>query len=158
MPKKSKTPPALNVNVTAGASDSAWAACIQHNTAALLTAAGITQAHLSVVLLEGRAMRALNKKSLGHDYVTDVITFDYSEGGAGKKPDSIDGEIFICPAEARRNARELAEPLAKEMLRYVVHGVLHLQGHDDASPAERLAMRAQEDHCLAACAHVWSQE
>lgn len=100
MPKKSKTPPALNVNVTAGAS-SAWAACIQHNTAALLTAAGITQAHLSVVLLEGRAMRALNKKSLGHDYVTDVITFDYSEGGAGKKPDSIDGEyLFARPKHA----------------------------------------------------------
>jgi probable rRNA maturation factor len=61
----------------------------------------------------------------------------------------IDGEIYICPAEARRNARLYGEPFKRELLRYLAHGILHLLGFDDASGVGRKRMRALEDELLA---------
>ncbi|MEI6437546.1 MAG: rRNA maturation RNase YbeY [Candidatus Omnitrophota bacterium] len=110
---------------------------------AMLTAAGVRSCDLSIVFLTGAEMRKLNRESLGHDYVTDVITFDL--GSVGKV---LEGEIYICPAEARRNAREFGEPVGRELLRYVAHGILHLLGHDDATRVKREAMRRQEDRLL----------
>ncbi|MBF0388401.1 MAG: rRNA maturation RNase YbeY [Candidatus Omnitrophica bacterium] len=109
----------------------------------ILRAAGSISYDLSVVFLTGPQMRALNRRALGHDHVTDVITFDL--GTRGKR---LEGEIYICPAEARRNAREYGEPFERELLRYVAHGILHLLGYDDATAVQREQMSRQEDILL----------
>ncbi|MBF0618910.1 MAG: rRNA maturation RNase YbeY [Candidatus Omnitrophica bacterium] len=110
----------------------------------MLKKCGVRRARLSIVLLSDKAMRALNKKALGHDYVTDVITFDLSS-------DVLEGEIYVCPGEAKRNAALYGEPVERELLRYVAHGILHLSGFDDASDKERLHMRIEEDRLLKSC-------
>lgn len=140
----------------------------------MLRESGVRKAQISIVFLGGAAMRRLNRRSLGHDYVTDVITFNLAgqTSDVGRqtrrktliKPGNfsfsasrltsdvsrltIDGEICICPAEARRNARLYGEPVEREVLRYVAHGILHLLGHDDGSRADRERMREGEEELL----------
>lgn len=118
-------------------------ASVKRAAQTFLAHAGIHQASLSIVFISAGAMRRLNKKSLGHDHVTDVITFDL--GGEGR---ILDGEIYICPAEAERNAGLYAAPVKKEIFRYLAHGILHLAGHDDATPRQRAVMRKAEDKLL----------
>ena len=128
----------------------------------MLKKARVGQADLSIVFLDGRAMRKLNRQALGHDYVTDVITFDLAghrtQGTGHKKLKRLvpcalcfvplEGEIYICPSEAKRNARVYGEPVEREILRYVAHGVLHLLGHDDRTSSDRDKMRKLEDKLL----------
>ena len=84
-------------------------------------------------------MRAINKKYLGHDYVTDVLTFDLGEAG---------GEIIICPQVACANAKAHRTSPSKEMVLYVIHGILHLAGFDDHRPRDILQMRRMEGKLL----------
>ena len=116
----------------------------------MLRAAGVSSFDLSIVFLTGPQMKALNRRALGHNYVTDVITFDLShhKSEIRNSPLMLEGEIYICPAEARRNAREYGEPFERELLRYAAHGILHLMGYDDATEAQRGRMRDQEDILL----------
>jgi rRNA maturation RNase YbeY len=58
------------------------------------------------------------------------------------------GEIYICPTEARRNARRYGEPFERELLRYIAHGILHLLGYDDRTRIQRERMRREEDALL----------
>ncbi|MBF0595342.1 MAG: rRNA maturation RNase YbeY [Candidatus Omnitrophica bacterium] len=122
----------------------------------MLVVSGVHSCDLSVVFLSGAQMRKLNRTSLGHDYVTDVITFDLREEGRGEREvgSGIEGEIYICPAEARRNARLYGEPYDRELLRYIAHGILHLLGYDDATPRLRDRMRREEDRLLRGCLRV----
>ena len=85
-----------------------------------------------------RRMRTINKKYLGHDYVTDVITFDL-EGSA---------EIIICPQVALSNAKIHGVSISKELLLYVIHGFLHLAGYDDHKPQDIVRMRLKEKQLL----------
>jgi rRNA maturation RNase YbeY len=85
----------------------------------------------------------INREFLGHDYATDVITFDYSAG------DVIGGDIFIDPATVADNAALFYSAPEKEMRRVLVHGVLHLCGYGDKTPREQRQMRAKEDEYLA---------
>lgn len=85
----------------------------------------------------------LNRGFLGHDWATDVITFDYSEGV------TVSGDIFIDPATVVANAAKLCVAPEAEMRRVMVHGVLHLCGLDDKTPREQKQMRAKEDLYLA---------
>ena len=107
-----------------------------------LRASGVRNASLSLVLVSGTDMRRLNRRHLGHDYITDVITFDLGSG------DRLEGEVIVCPAEARRNAALYGEDHGREILRYIAHGILHLLGHDDATDQQRTAMRRLEDKLL----------
>ncbi len=91
---------------------------------------------LSIVFVGEQRMRSLNRKHLGHDYVTDVLTFAH-------------GEIVICPAVAKRNAKSYNNSIEREILLYVVHGILHLCGYDDHSPQDIQRMRLQEQRILA---------
>ncbi len=90
---------------------------------------------------QGRHLE-INRQFLGHDWATDVITFDYSEGLV------VSGDIFIDPVTVAENAENLCIAPAVEMRRVMVHGVLHLCGHNDKTSRERRAMRALEDHYL----------
>lgn len=84
-------------------------------------------------------MRSVNRKYLGHDYVTDVLTFDLGDGLA---------EIIICPRAAHSNARRFKTSTRRELLTYVVHGILHLAGYEDATSVQRGRMRRMEERLL----------
>ncbi|MCX8155663.1 MAG: rRNA maturation RNase YbeY [Verrucomicrobiae bacterium] len=101
-------------------------------------------ADLCVHLVSSARMARLNEHFLGHTGPTDVITFDLSEG----EPGWLYGEIFICPRVALAQAHEYACAWQEELMRYFIHGVLHLLGHDDQNPAARRRMKAAENRAL----------
>lgn len=90
----------------------------------------------------------LNKKYLGHDYYTDILTFDYSED-----ENLVSGDIFISIDRLRENAKELEIPLQDELNRVMVHGILHLLGYGDRTKEERTLMRGKEDYYLMKITH-----
>ena len=88
----------------------------------------------------------INRQYLGHDYHTDVITFDYSDL-EGRKV--VSGDIFIDPETVADNADLLGTNPEEEQLRVIIHGILHLCGYTDKSDSEAAQMRAKEDFYLA---------
>ncbi len=101
---------------------------------------------LSIVLADHGAVRALNRDWLGHDYDTDVVSFPLDDESPGRR--EIDGEVYVDLDTAVERAPEFGVPFEQEALRYVVHGVLHLMAHDDATEEARSAMRLLEDRYL----------
>jgi len=89
-------------------------------------------------------MTSMNETYLQHQGPTDVITFNYAEGETGP----LVGEIFICLEVARSQARRFGVSWQKELVRYVVHGVLHLCGYDDKKPSQRAQMKREENRLL----------
>ena len=85
----------------------------------------------------------VNRQYLHHDYYTDIITFDYSEG------DLISGDLFISLDTVRSNAELFAKPYDEELHRVVIHGILHLCGINDKGPGEREVMEEAENRALA---------
>lgn len=88
----------------------------------------------------------INRQYLGHDYHTDVITFDYSDL-EGRKV--VSGDIFIDPETVADNADLLGTNPDEEQLRVIIHGILHLCGYKDKSDSEAAQMRQKEDFYLA---------
>lgn len=87
----------------------------------------------------------INRQYLGHDYHTDVITFDYSDL-AGRK--TVSGDIFVDPSTVADNASQFGSDSLTEMRRVLVHGVLHLCGYGDKTAKEKKQMRSKEDFYL----------
>ena len=81
----------------------------------------------------------INKTHLSHNYSTDVITFNYSDGN------TIVAEAFLCPEEILLNAESFSQSIEDEMVRVIVHALLHLCGYDDKTNAGSAEMRAKED-------------
>ncbi|HNQ89635.1 MAG TPA: rRNA maturation RNase YbeY [Verrucomicrobiota bacterium] len=110
---------------------------------------------LAFFLVTDPVMGRLNERHLGHAGSTDVITFDYGRPpGAGAGTAWLRGDLFVCPDEARRQARRFRADWPAEIARCVIHGLLHLAGHDDLEPAARRAMKQVENRlvrCHAAC-------
>jgi probable rRNA maturation factor len=100
---------------------------------------------VAVCLVESAEMAALNERHLGHSGSTDVLTFDYSEAG---DPAGLRGEIVISVPDAVRQAPGFRATWPSEAVRYLVHGILHLAGHDDRQPRARRAMKRAEDRLL----------
>ena len=86
---------------------------------------------------------AVNREFLGHDYYTDVITFDYST------PSTLNGDIFISLDTVRSNAEMVDTSFENELLRILIHGVLHLTGQGDKTPETKAQMTAKEEKALA---------
>lgn len=84
-----------------------------------------------------------NREYLGHDYYTDIITFDYDEG------DQINGDIVISLDTVHTNAEKFGKTYEEELHRVIIHGILHLCGINDKGPGEREIMEANEDKALA---------
>lgn len=84
----------------------------------------------------------VNIKYLGHDYFTDIITFDYVEGN------TLSGDLFISVDSVRDNASFYGTEFPVELCRVMVHGLLHLIGYDDHTPEEQKTMRSKEDYYL----------
>ena len=85
----------------------------------------------------------VNRQFLGHDYYTDIITFDYST------PSVLNGDIFISLDTVRSNAEQLGIDFDTELLRILIHGVLHLTGQGDKTPETKAQMTAKEEKALA---------
>lgn len=117
-----------------------------------LAAEGIEQAEIGVVLVDDRRIAAVHRRWLGVPGPTDVITFDLSAGAGGQAAAAVlAGDIVVSTETARRMARIVGWTPWRELAYYLVHGVLHLTGHDDHDPADRRAMRARERAVMKAC-------
>lgn len=95
-------------------------------------------------------MARVNWQFLQHEGSTDVITFDHSnaERGTRNAEAALHGEVFICVADAVRQAREFKTTWQSEVIRYAVHAVLHLRGYDDLQPARRRMMKRVENRLV----------
>jgi probable rRNA maturation factor len=104
---------------------------------------GVADCILSIELVDNARIRELNRQFLGHDFVTDVLSFDLSdEGGA------LEGEIILSAERARQEAeRRQADPQG-EILLYAAHGCLHLLGYDDRAPPDAERMHCRENEIL----------
>ena len=85
----------------------------------------------------------VNREYLGHDYYTDIITFDYDED------DVINGDLVISLDTVRTNAEKFGKTYDEELHRVIIHGILHLCGINDKGPGEREIMEAEENKALA---------
>jgi rRNA maturation RNase YbeY len=85
----------------------------------------------------------VNRQYLGHDYYTDIITFDYCEG------DQLNGDLVISLDTVRTNAELFHRPYDEELHRVIIHGILHLCGQNDKGPGEREQMEKAENRALA---------
>jgi probable rRNA maturation factor len=104
---------------------------------------------LGIYLVGDRRMTALNQRYLQHAGPTDVVTFDYGPPEhAAADGRGLRGDIFIGLEVARRQARAFHTSWPAETVRYLVHGLLHLCGHDDAQPAARRRMKHAEDRLV----------
>ena len=104
-----------------------------------------TKFELCVHLVAAPEMTRLNRDFLGHEGSTDVITFNHSEPS---QSEFLYGEIFICLDDARTQARQFHTTWQFELVRYLLHGVLHLLGYDDSKIAERRKMKQKENSLL----------
>lgn len=85
----------------------------------------------------------VNRQFLGHDYYTDVITFDYTSGK------TLNGDIFISLDTVRSNAEMVGAPFEEELRRIIIHGILHLTGQGDKTPETKAQMTEKEEKALA---------
>lgn len=101
---------------------------------------------LSVAVVTDAEIRRLNRRFLGHDRATDVLSFRLDGGPAGKR--GFLGEVVVSADTAAREARRRRLPPGEELLRYVAHGILHLLGYDDRKPRDRARMWARQEREL----------
>lgn len=99
---------------------------------------------LNYIFCADQDLLAINQSYLKHDFYTDIISFDLSEGKNGP----ISGEIYISIDRVRDNARTLGVSVKEEIHRVIFHGLLHLCGYKDKKPAEIRQMRERESHYL----------
>jgi probable rRNA maturation factor len=103
------------------------------------------EGELNLLFVDEAAIAVLNEEHLGHEGPTDVLSFPIDGPDAGA--DGLLGDVVVCPAVARRNAPDHAGTYEDELALLVVHGVLHVLGHDHAEDDEAAVMRAREvDH------------
>ena len=105
----------------------------------------ITDAEMGINLVAAREMALVNETFLNHAGSTDVITFDHTESG---KQNQLHGELFICMDDAILQAKQFQTSWQSEVMRYIVHGVLHLLGHDDLKPPLRRKMKREENRLV----------
>ena len=98
---------------------------------------------IAYIFVDDEKILEVNRQYLQHDYYTDIITFDYTEG------DTISGDLFISLDTVRTNAEQVGASYDRELHRVMIHGILHLCGINDKGPGEREVMEAAEDKALA---------
>jgi len=124
----------------------------------LLREAGEPDAALSLTLVGDDAIRKLNREHRGKDKATDVLSFPLYDASAPAPiglPERLLGDVVISVETARRQAAEYGAPLENEIHRLLIHGLLHVLGHDHEKRAERAAMEAEERRLAAAIGMPW---
>ena len=97
---------------------------------------------INYIFVDDERILAINRQFLGHDYYTDIITFDYTQGK------NISGDLYISLDTVASNAQLVGSSYDEELLRVVIHGVLHLCGINDKGPGEREIMEQHENEAL----------
>ncbi|MFV0392594.1 MAG: rRNA maturation RNase YbeY [Paludibacteraceae bacterium] len=97
---------------------------------------------INYIFCDDAKILEINNRYLRHDYYTDIITFDYSSAT------SIKGDIFISVTTVSSNAVNLDIDFNNELLRVIIHGILHLCGQDDKTPDSKSVMRLRENDAL----------
>lgn len=97
---------------------------------------------ISIIFCSDNYILDINQRYLGHDYFTDIITFDYCEGNR------LSGDLFISVDSVRENAVEYGTEFSDELNRVMVHGILHLIGYDDHCDKDIAIMRSKENYYL----------
>lgn len=97
---------------------------------------------IAYIFCDDEKILEVNKQYLQHDYYTDIITFDYTEGN------KIAGDLFISLDTVRTNAEQFGQEYDTELHRVIIHGILHLCGINDKGPGEREIMEAEENKAL----------
>ena len=104
---------------------------------------GFAVGNINYIFCSDERELEVNRQFLGHDYYTDIITFDYST------PSVLNGDIFISLDTVRSNAEQLNISFDAELLRILIHGVLHLTGQGVKTPETKAQMTAKEEKALA---------
>ena len=104
---------------------------------------GFSVGNINYIFCSDERELEVNRQFLGHDYYTDVITFDYSTVS------TLNGDIFISLDTVRSNAEMVGVPFEQELMRIIIHGVLHLTGQGDKTPETKEQMTAKEEKALA---------
>lgn len=97
---------------------------------------------IAIIFCSDNYILQVNQQYLGHDYYTDIITFDYTEG------DKLSGDLFISIDTVKANSEEYGTEFDNELNRVIVHGLLHLIGFDDHNERDIALMRKKEDYYL----------
>ena len=123
----------------------------------LLHAVGEDASSLSISLVNDRKIQSLNREHRGKDKATDVLSFPLYEAGERGHTDGerMLGDVVISVDTARRQAAEYDAPLENEIHRLLIHGILHVLGHDHEEPGERADMEAEERRLAAAIGMPW---
>ena len=106
---------------------------------------------IAYIFVDDEKILEVNRQYLGHDYYTDIITFDYCEG------DVISGDLFISLDTVRTNAEQVGATYEEELHRVIIHGILHLCGINDKGPGEREIMEAAKTR-LWLCVLHWPND
>ena len=104
---------------------------------------GFAVGNINYIFCSDERELEVNREFLGHDYYTDVITFDYSTAS------TLNGDIFISLDTVRSNAEMVGTTFDHELLRILIHGVLHLTGQGDKTPETKAQMTEKEEKALA---------
>lgn len=110
---------------------------------------------INIILVNSKEIEKLNNQYLNHIGVTDVISFDYlnyeeNHNGSDNETENpkIWGDVFICPEVAIQNAPKFKTTVSKEIIRYAIHGILHLKGYNDETPEEKKMIRKMENKTI----------
>jgi probable rRNA maturation factor len=128
------------------------------STARRLLDAMNESASLSLTLIGDDAMRALNRGYRGKDKPTDVLSFPLDGNAAARSAERLLGDVVISVDTARRQAAAYDAPLQRELYRLLIHGLLHLKGHDHIRADERRAMEREERRLAGAIELPWPYE
>ncbi len=126
---------------------------LRQAAAAILGDAGIESGSLSIAVVDDPTIHALNRKFLDHDYPTDVLSFVLEQ-----ETKRLEGEVIVSAETAARTAERVGWSADDELLLYVIHGTLHLVGHDDTVDEPRQRMRAAERNYLAQFGVAYRQD
>ena len=104
--------------------------------------------NLNFIFCSDSYLLSINKKYLKHNFLTDIITFDYSAKSI------LSADIFISVDRVKENAKTFSSSFENELRRVIAHGVLHCCGYKDATEAEKKRMRKKENSAL----HIWEEQ
>lgn len=109
----------------------------------IVSDAGMKCGKADIIFTGDRKVYEINREFLGHDYLTDIITFNYNENK------TVNGELYISVDRVKENAEKFAVTFKSEIRRIIFHGFLHLCGYDDSTEAKRRKMAEMEEMYLA---------
>jgi probable rRNA maturation factor len=109
----------------------------------------VKKAFLTIVLVRDAMIRRLNRKYMSKDLNTDVLSFDLMHPFSSKT--GLVGDVVVCVDTAAAVAKKIKVTFEEELMRYIVHGILHLIGYDDSSRTEKKKMWKRQEELLKRC-------